>query len=50
MTNATTQGGEHYTIIKGGKEQQKQRNIEANQDIALVGLKRMIEKNKADKI
>ena len=50
MVNATVKDGQHHTIAKGGKEQQKQRKLEANQDIALVGLKRMIEKNKTDKI
>lgn len=50
MVNATVKDGQHHTVAKGGKEQQKQRKLEANQDIALVGLKRMIEKNKTDKI
>jgi hypothetical protein len=50
MVNATVKDGQHHTVAKGGKEQQKKRKLEANQDIALVGLKRMIEKNKTDKI
>ena len=50
MVNATVKEGQHHTVAKRGKEQQKQRKLEANQDIALVGLKRMIEKNKTDKI
>lgn len=50
MSGAVIKDGEYHTIQKGGKEQQKKRLIEANQDIALVGLKRMIEKKKADKI
>ena len=50
MTSSVVEGGEHVTIAKGGKEAIKKRKIEANQDIALVGLKRMIEKNKVDKI
>ncbi len=50
MSGAVIKDGEYHTIMKGGKEQKKKRLIEANQDIALVGLKRMIEKKKADKI
>lgn len=50
MVNATVKEGEHHTIMKGGKEAQKRRKIEENQDIALVGLKRMVEQKKVDKI
>ena len=50
MVNATIKDGEHHTIAKGGKETQKQRKIEEDQDIALVGLKRAVEKNRADKL
>ena len=50
MVNATIKDGEHHTIAKGGKETQKKRKIEEDQDIALVGLKRAVEKNRADKL
>ena len=36
--------------MKETAETQKKRKLEENQDLALVGLKRMIEKNKAQKI
>ena len=36
--------------MKGGKEANERRKLEENQDIALVDLKRMVEKNKVDKI
>ena len=50
MVNATIKDGEHHTIVQGGKDAQKRRKIEENQDIALVGLKRMVEHKKADKL
>ena len=50
MVNATIKDGEHHTIEQGGKDAQKRRKIEENQDIALVGLKRMVEHKKADKL
>ena len=50
MVNATIKDGQHHTIAKGGKEAEKKRKLEENQDIALVGLKRTVEKNRADKL
>lgn len=44
------QDGEHHTIKKGGKDVEKRRKLEENQDISLVALKQTIEKKKAEKI
>ena len=50
MVSGQIKNGEHYTVVKKTPESEKIRKLEENHDIALVGLKRMIEKNKADKI
>lgn len=50
MASSQIKGGEHYTIAKRGPEEEKRRKLEENQDLALVGLKRMVEQKKADKI
>lgn len=50
MVNATVKEGQHHTIVKGGAEAQKRRKLEEDQDIALVGLKRTVEKSRADKL
>ncbi len=44
------QDGEHHTINKGGKDVEKRRKLEENQDISLVALKHTIERKKAEKI
>ena len=50
MVNSQIKNGEHYTIVKKGKEGEKQRKLEEKSDLALVNLKRMVELKKADKI
>jgi hypothetical protein len=50
MVNSQIKNGEHYTIVKKGKEGEKQRKLEEKSDLALVNLKRMVELKKADEI
>ncbi|CDW86680.1 probable u3 small nucleolar rna-associated protein 11-like [Stylonychia lemnae] len=50
MINAQVKDGEHQVIMKDNKEQIKRRKLDENKDISLVNLKRMVEKNKSEKI
>jgi hypothetical protein len=49
MASAVVKDSEHHTVLKG-KEQEKKRKLNEEKDISLVNLKRMVEKNKAEKI
>jgi hypothetical protein len=48
MVSAKNVDGEHKVILK--QDQEKARKIREKQDIALVGLRRTIEANKAEKL
>lgn len=50
MVNARVKDGEHHTIVENTAGSAKQRKLDERQDIALVGLKRMVEHKKLDKI
>ena len=50
----TIQNGEHFGDVNGAplskKDRNKRRKLDENKDIALVSLKRMVEKNKVEKM
>lgn len=50
MINATIKDGEHHTIQRQTSETKKNMKLDQLHDLALVGLKRQVEKNKADKL
>ncbi len=51
MTNAAIKDGEHVILAKNsGPEGEKRRKLEENHDLALVGMKRIVENKRTAKL